>query len=88
MLDNFVKSKRNMFSRVSGIVIDAHKDDKINDFVRELDQNGVWLAGRREVCTMFIALIIAEFGSCFYVTTPSARATVVNDGCLMYSAHK
>lgn len=49
MLENFIKSKRNMFSRVSGIVIDAHKDDKINDFVHELDQTGVWLAGRREV---------------------------------------
>jgi hypothetical protein len=53
MLESFIKSKRNMFSRVSGIVIDAHKDDKINDFVRELDETGVWLAGRREVCSMF-----------------------------------
>lgn len=49
MLDNFVKSKRNMFSRVSSIVKDANKDDKINDFARELDQTGLWLAGRREV---------------------------------------
>jgi hypothetical protein len=37
MLDSFVKSKRNIFSHVLGIVIDAHKDDKINDFVCELD---------------------------------------------------
>jgi homogentisate solanesyltransferase len=48
MLESFVKSKRNMFSRVSGIVIDAHKDDKVTDFVRELDETGVWLPGRRE----------------------------------------
>lgn len=49
MLENFIKSKRNMFSRVSGIVIDAHKDDKIDDFVLELELTGVWLAGKREV---------------------------------------
>lgn len=52
MLESFVKSKRNMFSRVSGIVIDAHKDDKVTDFVRELDESGVWLTGRREVCSL------------------------------------
>lgn len=52
MLENFIKSKRNMFSRVSGIVIDAHKDDKIDDFVLELELTGVWLAGKREVCIM------------------------------------
>jgi homogentisate solanesyltransferase len=49
MLETFIKSKRNMFSRVSGIVIDAHKDEKIDDFVHELDQTDMWLAGRREV---------------------------------------
>ncbi|KAG0591019.1 hypothetical protein KC19_1G143200 [Ceratodon purpureus] len=47
ILENFIKSKRNMFSRVSGMV--SPKDDKIDDFVHELDRSGVWLAGRREV---------------------------------------
>ena len=53
MLENFIKSKRTMFARVSGMVIDAHKDDKVDDFVHELDLTGVWLVGRREVCIMF-----------------------------------
>lgn len=53
MLETFIKSKRNMFSRVSGIVIDAHKGEKIDDFVHELDQTDMWLAGRREVCILF-----------------------------------
>ena len=51
ILENFIKSKRNMFSRVSGMV--SPKDDKIDDFVHELDRSGVWLAGRREVRIMF-----------------------------------
>lgn len=53
MLETFIKSKRNMFSRFSGIVIDAHKDEKTDDFVHELDQTDMWLAGRREVCILF-----------------------------------
>jgi hypothetical protein len=51
LLENFIRSKRNMFSRVSDIV--SRKHDKIDHFVHELDRTGMWLAGRREVCIIF-----------------------------------
>ncbi|KAG6557019.1 hypothetical protein Mapa_001436 [Marchantia paleacea] len=50
ILEAFVRSKKNLFSRVSSkLLYSDKKDDKIEDFVQELDRTGAWMIGRREV---------------------------------------
>ncbi|XP_024363356.1 uncharacterized protein [Physcomitrium patens] len=49
IFESFIKSKKNLFSRVSSKIIDSiKKEDKVDDFVKELDRTGVWVVGRRE----------------------------------------
>ncbi|CDP04359.1 unnamed protein product [Coffea canephora] len=47
-IDDFVSSKRNFFSRVSGWLLSERREDRIDDFVQEMELNGFWLMGRRE----------------------------------------
>ncbi|KAJ9181232.1 hypothetical protein P3X46_009383 [Hevea brasiliensis] len=48
-VDDFSSSKRNFFSRVSGWLLSEKREDKIDDFVQEMEENGFWLTDRREV---------------------------------------
>ncbi|XP_019198356.1 PREDICTED: uncharacterized protein LOC109192242 [Ipomoea nil] len=48
IIDEFAHSKRNFFSRVSGWVLSDRREDRIDDFVQEMETNGFWLIGRRE----------------------------------------
>lgn len=48
MVDDFASSKRNLFSRVSGWLLSEKREDKIDDFVQEMEINGFWLTDRRE----------------------------------------
>ncbi|XP_057485345.1 uncharacterized protein LOC130771692 [Actinidia eriantha] len=48
-VDDFGSSKRNIFSRVSGWLLSERREDKIDDFVQEMEINGFWLIERREV---------------------------------------
>lgn len=47
-VDDFASSKRNLFSRVSGWLLSEKREDKIDDFVQEMEINVFWLLGRRE----------------------------------------
>ncbi|KAK4432203.1 hypothetical protein Salat_0982400 [Sesamum alatum] len=47
-VDDFASSKRNFFSRVSGWLLSDKREDKIDDFVQEMEINGFWLLNRRE----------------------------------------
>ncbi|XP_043721800.1 uncharacterized protein LOC122669176 [Telopea speciosissima] len=47
-IDDFAISKRNFFSRVSGWLLSERREDKIDDFVQEMEINGFWLMDRRE----------------------------------------
>ncbi|KAK4356055.1 hypothetical protein RND71_025026 [Anisodus tanguticus] len=47
-IDDFVQSKRNFFSKVSGWILSERREDRIDDFVQEMEINGFWLMGRRE----------------------------------------
>ncbi|XP_009593740.1 uncharacterized protein [Nicotiana tomentosiformis] len=47
-IDDFGQSKRNFFSKVSGWVLSERREDRIDDFVQEMEINGFWLMGRRE----------------------------------------
>ncbi|KAL3520675.1 hypothetical protein ACH5RR_018824 [Cinchona calisaya] len=47
-IDDFSSSKRNIFSRVSGWLLSERREDRIDDFVQEMELNGFWLMGRRE----------------------------------------
>jgi len=48
VLDNFVHNKRNLFTRMSGWLLSEQKEEKIDDFVEELEIMGFWVKGRRE----------------------------------------
>ncbi|XP_076888549.1 uncharacterized protein LOC143539002 [Bidens hawaiensis] len=48
LIDDFTSTKRNMFSRVSEWVLSDRRDDRIDDFVQEMEINGFWLLARRE----------------------------------------
>lgn len=47
-IDDFVGFKRNLLSRVSGWILSEMRDDKIDDFVQEMELNSFWLLDRRE----------------------------------------
>uniref|UniRef100_A0A0A0L1F8 TRAF-type domain-containing protein n=1 Tax=Cucumis sativus TaxID=3659 RepID=A0A0A0L1F8_CUCSA len=47
-VDDFSATKRNLFSRVSGWILSEKREDKIDDFVQEMDVNGFWPLDRRE----------------------------------------
>ncbi|XP_059308290.1 uncharacterized protein LOC132059629 [Lycium ferocissimum] len=47
-IDDFGQSKRNFFSKVSGWILSERREDRIDDFVQEMEINGFWLMGRRE----------------------------------------
>lgn len=47
-IDDFASSKRNWLSRVSGWLLSESREDKIDDFVQEMETNGFWFMDRRE----------------------------------------
>ncbi|KAG8367980.1 hypothetical protein BUALT_Bualt16G0129000 [Buddleja alternifolia] len=48
LIDDFASSKQNLFSRVSGWLLSERREDRIDDFVQEMEINGFWLLNRRE----------------------------------------
>ncbi|XP_057956612.1 uncharacterized protein LOC131149855 isoform X2 [Malania oleifera] len=48
-VDDFASSKMNLFSRVSGWLLSESREDKIDDFVQEMEINGFWFVDRREI---------------------------------------
>ncbi|KAI3814796.1 hypothetical protein L1987_14441 [Smallanthus sonchifolius] len=48
LIDDFASSKTNMLSRVSEWVLSDRREDRIDDFVQEMEVNGFWLLARRE----------------------------------------
>ncbi|XP_068669265.1 uncharacterized protein [Aristolochia californica] len=47
-LDDFSGLKRNLLSRVSTWLISERREDKIDEFLQEMEMNGFWLMRRRE----------------------------------------
>lgn len=47
-LDDFVSSKRNFLTHVSGWLLSEKREDKIDDFEQEMDVNRFWSIDRRE----------------------------------------
>ncbi|KAJ0088980.1 hypothetical protein Patl1_32882 [Pistacia atlantica] len=47
-VDDFASLKRNLFSRVSGWLLSDKREDKIDDFVQEMEISGFWPTERRE----------------------------------------
>ncbi|CAJ1880665.1 unnamed protein product [Sphenostylis stenocarpa] len=48
LVDDFASSKRNFLSRVSGWLLSETREDKIDDFVQDMEMNGFWTHERRE----------------------------------------
>ncbi|PIA39250.1 hypothetical protein AQUCO_02700439v1 [Aquilegia coerulea] len=44
---DFASSKQNLFSRISGWLLSENREDKIDDFVQEMESSGFWLMERR-----------------------------------------
>ncbi|GAA0169874.1 scaffold/adaptor protein [Lithospermum erythrorhizon] len=47
-IDDFAASKRNFLSKVSGWLLSDRREDRIDDFLQQMELNGFWLIGRRE----------------------------------------
>lgn len=47
-VDDFALSKRNLFSRVSGWMLSEKREDRIDDFLQEMEISGFWSIDRRE----------------------------------------
>ncbi|KAH9620228.1 hypothetical protein KSS87_002710 [Heliosperma pusillum] len=47
-IEDFTGLKRNLLSRVSGWLLSETRDDKIDDFMQEMEKNSFWLLERRE----------------------------------------
>ncbi|MCD7450024.1 hypothetical protein HAX54_003080 [Datura stramonium] len=46
-IDDFARSKRNFFSKVSAWILSERREERIDDFVQEMEINGFWLMARR-----------------------------------------
>nr|DAD29257.1 TPA_asm: hypothetical protein HUJ06_030725 [Nelumbo nucifera] len=47
-IEDFASSKRNLLGRVSSWLLSERREDKIDDFVQEMELNGFWLLDRRQ----------------------------------------
>lgn len=47
-IDDFAGSKRNFFSSVTGWILSDRREDRIDEFVQEMEMTGFWMVGRRE----------------------------------------
>ncbi|KAK8970034.1 hypothetical protein KSP40_PGU017631 [Platanthera guangdongensis] len=48
LIEDFAASKRNILSRVSGWILSDSREDKIDEFVHEMETNRFWMIDRRE----------------------------------------
>ncbi|XP_055802250.1 uncharacterized protein LOC129871374 [Solanum dulcamara] len=46
-IDDFAQSKRNFFCKVSAWMLSERREERIDDFVQEMEMNGFWLMARR-----------------------------------------
>ncbi|KAI4348823.1 hypothetical protein L6164_009498 [Bauhinia variegata] len=47
-VDDFASTKRNLFSRVSGWLLNDKREDKIDDFIQDMERDGFWSLDKRE----------------------------------------
>ncbi|XP_045822002.1 uncharacterized protein LOC123914883 [Trifolium pratense] len=67
LVDDFASSKRNFFSRVSVWLLSEKREDKIDDFIQEIDMNGFWTLDRREIVAETL-LKNVDFHNSFHCT--------------------
>ncbi|KAG0486050.1 hypothetical protein HPP92_008145 [Vanilla planifolia] len=48
LMEDFAATKRNLLGRVSGWILSDSREDKIDDFVQEMEMNHFWMIDRRE----------------------------------------
>ncbi|KAK8531879.1 hypothetical protein V6N12_053338 [Hibiscus sabdariffa] len=48
LIDEFAISKRNVFSRVSALLLSERREDNIDDFAHQMEINGFWPVDKRE----------------------------------------
>lgn len=46
-IDAFAESKRNFFCKVSAWMLSERREERIDDFIQEMEMNGFWLMARR-----------------------------------------
>ncbi|TKY53221.1 TNF receptor-associated factor family protein [Spatholobus suberectus] len=82
-VDEFVNSKRNLLSQVSGWLLSDKREDKIDDFVQEMEMNGFWSLDRREAVAKTL-LKNVDFKSSFHCSMSFNSAQDLTnhvDGC-------
>ncbi|KDP21911.1 hypothetical protein JCGZ_03049 [Jatropha curcas] len=97
-VDDFASSKRNFFSRVQGWILSEKREDKIDDFVQEMEVNGFWLSDRREVIAQNLVKNV-DYKNIFYcdkkfytaeelaehvINCDFRTVNCTNDGCVSF----
>jgi hypothetical protein len=54
MVDDFASLKRNLFGRVSRWLLNEMREDKIDDFMQEMETNRFWLLEKREIIAQIL----------------------------------
>ncbi|KAK9060605.1 hypothetical protein SSX86_021311 [Deinandra increscens subsp. villosa] len=68
LIDDFASSKTNMLSRVSELVLSDRREDRIDDFVQEMEINGFWLLAPRE-CVASLLVKNVDYKNSFHCNT-------------------
>lgn len=82
-IDEFVNTKRNLLSQVSGWLLSDKREDKIDDFVQEMEMNGFWSIDRRETLAKTLVKNV-DFKSSFHCSMSfNSALDLANhvDGC-------
>ncbi|KAL2326886.1 hypothetical protein Fmac_020313 [Flemingia macrophylla] len=61
----FVNSKRNLLSKVSGWLLSDKREDKIDDFIQEMEMNAFWPLDKREALAKILVKNV-DFKSSFH----------------------
>ncbi|KAG0484227.1 hypothetical protein HPP92_008306 [Vanilla planifolia] len=54
LMEDFAATKRNLLGRVSGWILSDSRENKIDDFVQEMEMNHFWMIDRREAVSEFL----------------------------------
>ncbi|KAL8142870.1 hypothetical protein V2J09_015902 [Rumex salicifolius] len=49
MIDDYAVTRKSLFSRVSGLMLNEMREDRIDDFVQEMERDSFWVLDRREL---------------------------------------
>lgn len=65
IVDDFAGLKRNFMGKVSGWLLSENREDRIDDFIQEMEKTGFWMIDRRKVIAELI-LINVDYKNAYH----------------------